>query len=227
MEIAVIIDIVLIAVLLLFTVLGWRRGAFKSLIGIVVVIVAVVGAGFVSKQVTPLAVERITPLVSQQIELRFDNYLEAEQSDQLPADQSEAEGLFGALGLYRNTAEKLADDVMMQVQQTGKEMLQAAAEELIRAVVGAILFIVSFVILLIALKLLSKILGLLTAVPGLHLIDALGGGIFGLAQGALILFALVWAIQFFGTGVPEQIVEKTILFRFFATLNPVSMVIGL
>ena len=38
MQMAVIIDVVLAAVLIVCTVLGWRRGAFKSVIGIVVVL---------------------------------------------------------------------------------------------------------------------------------------------------------------------------------------------
>ena len=48
MQMAVIIDLFLAVVLVLCTVLGFRRGAFKSVIGIVIVVAALIGAGFVS-----------------------------------------------------------------------------------------------------------------------------------------------------------------------------------
>ena len=45
MQMAVIIDLFLAVVLVLCTVLGFRRGAFKSVIGIVIVVAALIGAG--------------------------------------------------------------------------------------------------------------------------------------------------------------------------------------
>ena len=81
--------------------------------------------------------------------------------------------------------------------------------------------------LLIVLKLISNVLGLLTAVPGLHLMnDCSGGGVLGLLQGYLILCAVIWAAQFFGNGISEQVVEQTVLFRFFVALNPIEWVSG-
>ncbi len=227
MQTAVIIDGILVLILALCTVLGWRRGAFKSVIGIIVVVAALVGAVVISNQATPVVIKGITPMISEQIELRFATYAQEHIPTSAPASQGDAEGLFSAMGLYQGTAEKLAQDVMEQVHATGQAIVQTAVESMIESIVHAVLFLVSFVVLLIALKIFSRIFGLLTSVPGIHLMDAVGGGVFGLIQGSLILFALVWAVQFFGSGVPEGVVQQTVLFRFFATLNPISMVSGL
>ena len=58
MQMAVIIDLFLAVVLVLCTVLGFRRGAFKSVVGIVIVVAALIGAGFVSAQGAPAPQKR-------------------------------------------------------------------------------------------------------------------------------------------------------------------------
>ncbi len=70
--------------------------------------------------------------------------------------------------------------------ESGKTMVEAAVESTVRSVAAAVLFFAGFLVLLIVLKLISNVLGLLTAVPGLHLMNALGGGVLGLLQGYLI-----------------------------------------
>ena len=228
MRMPVIIDLILAAVLLLFTVLGWRRGAFRSVIGIAVVAAALIGAGFVAHQGAPAVAKVMTPFVAEQIELRFE---EAAQDTGTPGetaitDAEDAEGWFTAAGLYSGTAKKLAEDTVAQVRETGQAVLEAAVDRVIHAAAGAILFLLSFLIFFILLKIASKIFGLLTAVPGLHLIDCAAGGLLGLVQGSLVLFVAIWAAQFIGNGIPGETVEHAAILRLFVTLNPMMMISG-
>lgn len=228
MQMAVIIDGILAAVLIVCAVLGWRRGAFKSVMGIAVVLVALVGAGVISNAGAPMAAKAIAPVISEQIENRFDSALQ----DVLPEESGEtaneetAQGLFSAAGLYQKTAENMAKDAMEQAAQTGQTMVEAAMESMIQSAAAAVLFFVSFIILLILLKLVCNVLGLLTAVPGLHFMNAAGGAVFGLLQGVIILIALIWAVQFFAGSVPAQVADETILFRFFSAMNPIALLSG-
>lgn len=222
MQTAVIIDIVLALVLLGFAAVGWRRGAVKSVVGIVVIIAALIGAGIVAEQGAPLAAKALTPVISQQIETRFSGVMEPA----VDGDGIDREDVFAAAGLYQNTAEHLKEDILAQIEETGQTFLVAMAEQLALYVSRAALFLAAFVVLLIALKILSKFLGLLTAVPGIHLADALGGAALGLLQGCLVLFAFIWAAQFFGGGIREEWVEQTYILRFFAGVNPVQMLFG-
>lgn len=228
MQMAVIIDGILAAVLIVCAVLGWRRGAFKSVMGIVVVLVALVGAGVISNAGAPVAAKTIAPIISQQIETRVDHaaqsVLPEESGDSL--DEETAQGLFSAMGLYQKTAENMAKNAMEQATQTGQTMMETAMENMIQSAAAAVLFFLSFIILLILLKLVSNVLGLLTAVPGLHLMNAVGGAVFGLIQGVIILIALIWAVQFFAGSVPAQVADETVLFRLLAALNPIALVSG-
>ena len=226
MQMAVIIDLILAAVLLAFTVMGWRRGAFKSVIGIVIVIASLLGAGLVAEQAAPAAAKAVAPMIAERIEARLDAGLEQALPEVNDGEEGAA-ALFSGMGLYHKTAEHLAGSVAEQVRETGQSLVETAVESMVLSVARAVLFLVVFLALLVALKLVSNVLGLLTAVPGLHLMNAACGGLFGLLQGGLALFAVVWAIQFLGNGIPEEVVSQTILFRFFATLNPIAMVSGL
>lgn len=226
MQMPVIIDIILAVVLIVFTVFGWRRGAFKSIIGIVIVIAALLGAGFVAEQGAPVAARAITPMIAERVEARID----AQMEQYLPSpdvEEEAASSLFSGMGLYRKTAENMAGSVAEQVRETGQSLVEAAVESMVLSVARAVLFLLTFLGLLVILKIAAGVLGLLTAVPGLHLMNAACGGLFGLLQGCLALFAVIWAIQFFGNGIPEEVVAQTILFRFFTTLNPLAMVFSL
>ena len=175
-----------------------------------------------------MAAKAIAPVISEQIENRFDSALQ----DVLPEESGEtaneetAQGLFSAAGLYQKTAENMAKDAMEQAAQTGQTMVEAAMESMIQSAAAAVLFFVSFIILLILLKLVCNVLGLLTAVPGLHFMNAAGGAVFGLLQGVIILIALIWAVQFFAGSVPAQVADETILFRFFSAMNPIALLSG-
>ena len=65
MQTAVIIDSILVLILVLCAMLGWRRGAFKSVIGIVVVLAALIGAVIISNQATPAVTKNIMPIISE------------------------------------------------------------------------------------------------------------------------------------------------------------------
>ena len=183
MQMAVIIDLFLAVVLVLCTVLGFRRGAFKSVIGIVIVVAALIGAGFVSAQGAPAAAKALTPLLTEQIEARFDKAAQELLLSDTEAGEEDAAGIFSAAGFYRKTADDLARSAASQMMESGKTMVEAAVESTVRSVAAAVLFFAGFLVLLIVLKLISNVLGLLTAVPGLHLMNALGGGVLGLLQG--------------------------------------------
>ena len=63
------------------------------------------------------------------------------------------------------------------------------------------------------------------AVTALLILDGfgIGGALFGLVQGCIILFVAAWLLQFFGQMLPRELVEQTVLLKFFMTTNPFSL----
>lgn len=221
MQMAVIIDVALLVVLLIFTLVGWQRGAVKSIIGIVMLAAALLGASFISQTGAPVAAKALTPVFSDQVEARLAEF------GRIPMNEADTQHLFSAAGLYEGTARNMAQDAMEQVHETGRAILEVALERMITSVASAVLFVISFVLLIIALKIAARCLGLLTAVPGIHFANAALGGTIGFLQGCLILFAAVWVIQFFGSGIDGELVSDSIVLHFFSGLNPVAFLTGL
>ena len=86
-----------------------------------------------------------------------------------------------------------------------------------------ILFLVGFAVILLAWKLLSRALDLVARLPGLHFLNKTGGAVFGLIQACILLFIAAWLLQFFGQALPRELVDQTVLLKFFMNTNPFSL----
>ena len=86
-----------------------------------------------------------------------------------------------------------------------------------------VIFLAAFVVILLLWTLLSRALDLVARLPGLHFLNKTGGALFGLGQGCIILFVAAWLLQFFGQMLPRELVEQTVLLKFFMTTTPFSL----
>ena len=84
----------------------------------------------------------------------------------------------------------------------------------------AALCLVSFVGLTILLMRLIRAMDLVLQLPGLHLVNALGGAVIGLIEGALVLVLAIWVLRRFGVSFETDTVSATHILRFFATHTP-------
>src|SRR5699024_6934825 len=99
----------------------------------------------------------------------------------------------------------------------------AVAAAIAQSAAYLILFLLGFFLILLAWRLLSRALDLVARLPGLHFLNKTGGALFGLVQGCIILFVAAWLLQFFGQVLPRELVEQTVLLKFFMTTNPFSL----
>lgn len=73
---AVIIDIGIAALLMLFIVLGARKGLLRSVAGLVILVVSVLGAALVSSLVTPLISDAVRPMLMETVESKLAEFVE-------------------------------------------------------------------------------------------------------------------------------------------------------
>lgn len=73
---AVIIDIGIAALLMLFIVLGARKGLLRSVAGLVILVASVVGAALVSSLVTPLISDAVRPMLMETVESKLAEFVE-------------------------------------------------------------------------------------------------------------------------------------------------------
>ena len=72
----------------------------------------------------------------------------------------------------------------------------------------------------------GRALDLVTRLPGIHGLNALGGAAIGLAVGALLLFLAVWLLRRFGVSFETDTVSATHILRFFTTHTPLSALLS-
>lgn len=225
-----ILDLAVLLVLLLFAALGARRGLILSLCGLAALLVAVLGASFTARTLSPMVADALEPQFAAAIEEQLNESIrqqaEAGEAAVLSPDDVPLEGVLDALremGFYEtliNTVDRAVESGMTAVAASAAAAVAAAIAQ---SAAYLILFLLGFFLILLAWRLLSRALDLVARLPGLHFLNKTGGALFGLVQGCIILFVAAWLLQFFGQMLPRELVEQTVLLKFFMTTNPFSL----
>ena len=223
-------DGLVLAVLLIFACIGARRGLILSLCGLLAFVVAFLGASFAARTLSPVVADALEPRFAAAIEEQLNESIrqqaEAGEAAVLSPDDVPLEGVLDALremGFYEtliNTVDRAVESGMTAVAASAAAAVAAAIAQ---SAAYLILFLPGFFLILLAWRLLSRALDLVARLPGLHFLNKTGGALFGLVQGCIILFVAAWLLQFFGQMLPRELVEQTVLLKFFMTTNPFSL----
>ena len=223
-------DGLVLAVLLIFALVGAHRRLILSLCGLLAVIVAFVGAGFLAQTFSPMVADALEPQFAAAIEEQLNASLQAQaEAGQEAVPSSDDVPPEGGLDALREMG--FYETLISSVDRAGESGMTAAAASAAAAVAAAIaqsaayliLFLVGFAVILLAWKLLSRALDLVARLPGLHFLNKTGGAVFGLIQACILLFIAAWLLQFFGQALPRELVDQTVLLKFFMTTNPFSL----
>ena len=226
----VIIDAIAAAVLLGFAIWGAQRGLFRSLTGLLSVIVALVGAGLIAGALAAPAARLAGPLVEEHIRGQVDEAMEVQSSQQVEMPELEMEeddgfaieDLLALMGLDEDVRESLLRDIQEKAVDTGVNVATAIVESVVQSLLYGVLFLLSFLALMLLLKLAVGAMDLVLKLPGLHLLNSLGGAVIGLAEGALLAFLAIWIARRLGVSFETETVAQTHILHFFTTNTPLS-----
>lgn len=184
----VILDLVLLAVVLLFAVLGARRGLVLSLCSLVAVVVALIGATLISDALTPLFSAQAAPMLEGFLQTRLNEWL-ASGSQAL----AEADGFLA----------HMAGSVLQNQDWAGQTgtVLPEFALAVTQAILRPILFVIAFVLLLILWHFISRALDLVARLPVLSTLNTAGGFLLGAVKGTLVLLVLFLLLRTFCPGL--------------------------
>ena len=224
MSAPVIMDIAAAAVLLLFLVLGARAGLIRSLAGLVIVVVALVGAGMIAATFADPAAKLAAPLIEKAMTQKVEEAITAE-TGMLDTERVDPEigEVLSMLSLDEEVKEGITNRAEQTIRDTGASVISAVVEGLCRSVIYGLLYIFAFLGLWLLLHVLAKAMDLLARLPGLSSLNALGGAALGLVKGALVLFLAIWAARRLGISFETEEVAQTYILQFFAAHTPLSM----
>ena len=220
MDNALIIDLVLAAVLALFALLGARKGLIRSLMALVSVVVALIGATLL----TAMFVEPVTDLVYPRVE---EKVLAQFERDILPDELSDLLG--EALDTLKRfgVSDDAIDGVTKSVTDSAVSAAERAAYLLVKTIVQAALFLAFFLALMLLLRLLTHGLDRLFSLPVLAQLNGLGGAALSLMEGALLIFLIVFLAPRLGVTWFADHAAGTHLLAWFLNNTPRSIIASL
>ena len=224
-----IVDLALVVILLISYLRGRKKGLILTLCGLAAFFVALFGARFFSQQLAPMAADALTPHFSAMIE-QNPSLDTTSQLDQFLADAEGENQLIGVLksvGLYESFADSVRDLLGQQASSAVTSAATALAHAIAEVVASVIIFIVAFLLILLVWFLLSRLLNLAAHLPLIRGLNRLLGGVIGLAQGALLLFFAAWILRLCGDVIPADLVDASVVLKFFMTTNPISIFTGI
>ena len=201
-------DILVLAVLIAAAWLGAKRGLLKSLAGLLIIVVALLGASWAADHLSEPVTQWIEPRVTQRVERKLEESHAADAGQMLQAFSFRGSGL-----------QKMLDTVHQRVQQTGETVIRAVAQSIARSVASTAVYVVVFLIL--------PLNAIVTRLPLISTVNGLGGAALGLVCGGLTLFVAVWAMQRFGWLLTPELIDSTTLLKFFASHTPLGLLAAL
>ena len=212
-NVGIFVDLILLALLLIGLVLGWRQGFVQALTRIIVVVAALLLAGWIAGKLAEPAARWLEPILSEKLEQRL-----------TAQGNTDDAGELAAFGFEGDTLSELVDNAVEKAQQAGETLLSAVVSTALKSAAYAVVYVVSFLLLLLLLRLVLTPLHLFTKLPVVHGINALLGGVLGLVKTALLLFLAVWVLQKLQLLVTPELVNKTVLLKFFAQNSPIDLI---
>ena len=224
----VIIDIIVAAVLAAFVICCAVRGLLRAIAGLAVFLVALVGAGMVANTLSGPAAQLVTPLIRDRIEIRVEDAMaqrtpEVQMPEEDLDDGFEIADILALMGLDEDVRGSLTERAQEKIRDTGASIASAVVESVAQSVLYAALFFLAFVLLTLLLKLLVRTLDAVLRLPGLNLLNTLGGAVVGGVEGILFLFLAIWLLRRFGVSFETETVSETHILRFFTTHTPLDM----
>lgn len=208
-------DLILLALLLIGLVLGWRQGFVQALTRIIVVVAALLLASWIAGKLAEPAARWLEPILSEKLEQRLT----------AQGNTDDAGEMLAAFGFEGDTLSELVDNAVEKAQQAGETLLSAVVSTALKSAAYAVVYVVSFLLLLLLLlRLVLTPLHLFTKLPVVHGVNALLGGVLGLVKCALLLFLAVWVLQKLQLLVTPELVNKTVLLKFFAQNSPIDLI---
>ena len=232
MTTAVIMDAIVVIILVVAVCYGAKRGLLESLAGLIIVVMALVGAGIAAGTFTEPVAGFVTPLVEERVAERVEAALEEQTGafagewsvEELPdLEELPVAELLALMGLDETVRASLAERAQTMIRDTGATLVSAVVESLVRSFVYGVLFLLAFLAILLLLKVLVGAMGLVLRLPGLRLLNALGGAVIGLIEGVLLLFLAVWVCRKLGVSFETEALAEAHILRIFTTNTPLSL----
>lgn len=211
MNISVIIDVVILAALIVFAAMGWKRGLIRTLTELAVVVLSVGLATQIARSAAPKIIDGyLRPATHAAIE---------QQAEEIAKEAGETtrenlSKLMEAIPneFVREKAVGAVDSMFPEGQggyaavplgNLGKELADHVLDTLVKDLIQSLLSAALFFVIHFVMRLIAKVLRVMEKLPGVREVNELGGALIGLGKGLVLVCLAVWVLSRIGTITPE------------------------
>jgi len=232
-------DLLIVAILLFCAWQGYRRGIIGGILAVLFIIVSMYGANLVANTYSDEFTSMVRPFISGYLDSVEREVVDDLAPAGLRAFSTEdlfrrepglepvmARQIFLELGVHESRTEPLLQRYLMY-RDDGATVNQAMTEVLVSSLCFYLVYVIGFLLIIIGLTVVYNIIPLSFRLPGLTLVDDIGGGVLGFAQGLMLVFVLTWALGYTGLLFPEDFLGSTVVIEMLIRANPMVGIINL
>ena len=225
-----ILSLLFLAILILCTWSGYKKGLIMGIGSLVAFIIAIYGASLLSDTYSGEIVDAMRPFASGYMEVQVvdekvrpalgmdDTQLSVtDYLAQNPGKQTEfCTMIYDGMGIYEPTGEQLAAEATEYAATHENVSLQdAVVEVLCQRIAYAAGFVIAFIMILIILIAIGNIPNISFKIPNFDFLNDISGAVFGLIHGICLCLVIGWTLKFTGLLIPQETLADTFLVPWF------------
>ncbi|MGI5972114.1 MAG: CvpA family protein [Oscillospiraceae bacterium] len=225
----VVIDLVIVAILLISAWRGASKGLILSIAGLLAIIIAFYSARYIANNYSGKFTDVLEPFIGGIVDETATKELrdkEVTEESENPEIFESAKNILISLGFEEQAAEAIARKALIGITGLGEDFKNAIANKFMETLAYLFTFAISFLLISIVFAVILNLVNVVFNMPGLHILNSVGGGILGLMYGVMLVFVIAWLVRFLGFVLPERMVEHTRVLRWFMTYNPLIKLMG-
>lgn len=218
----ILIDLILLAALLFFVLMGAKRGFILTLCSLVAVVVALVGANLAADTLSPKIADAIRPRLEQAIQESLEE--KALEVGTAAGDMDVLAVLREKGGLYEWAADAVGDALnSSNLIPSAAGIAANAAAALAQQLARGLIFLAAFLVVLLAWTLLSHALDLVAKLPGINGLNRMLGAALGLLKGLVVLYLASWCLCTLTGLIPPETAAETRLLALLIRFDPLEL----
>ena len=211
---------------------GYKNGLIRGVFGVVALVISLFIANVAAEAYSGEFTGMLKPFVGGVIDTAFtemdeEGVVYEPKEHEHENDTEEFGKAYSALrriGLPEPTAVRIAELVAeIDIEGYFSDLI---ADKLSSALAYIAVFAIAFILIAIIFTVMGNLVGFVFSLPGLRLLDAIAGVVFGLAKGLILVYTLAIIIKYFGL-VAIETVEGSSVLTYFINNNPIADMLGL
>ena len=221
MKMAIFLDLIIIAIILLSAFLGYKKGLIGVAFKIVSFIIAIIVTLLLYKPVSNLIIENTT--WDETIENTIYNKLAGTKVEAGEKINKEETDLPGVVVNYIN------DGIENTVKQTQENVAQMVAENLSQSVIQILTMVIIFIVTRLILLFAKVILEAVSELPIVKQFNEIGGILYGILRGFIMIYSLLALASFLLPMLNQTMllgyIEESIITKFLYNHNLILMLL--